>query len=81
MAPSTYVLDNKVSKDLIEGFEEERIMYQLVTLYKHRNNQAECTIQTFKSHFKVALAMVDLNFSLSEWDRMIPQANLILNLL
>ena len=38
VAPSTYVLDNEVSKDLIEGFEEERIMYQLVMPYKHRNN-------------------------------------------
>ena len=72
MAPSTYVLDNEVSKDLIEGFEEERIMYQLVTPYKHRNNQAECAIQTFKSYFKAALAMVDPNFPLSEWDRLIP---------
>ena len=50
-------------------------------LYKNRNNQAERTIQIFKSHFKAALAMVDPNFPLSKWDRLIPQDNLTLNLL
>ena len=40
VAPSIYILDNEVSKDLIKGFEEERIMYQLVMPYKHRNNSS-----------------------------------------
>ena len=29
-APTTYVLDNKTSKELIDGFDKERISYQLV---------------------------------------------------
>jgi len=79
--PQTYVLDNEASKDLIESFDEEQINYQLVTPYKYRNNQAERAIQTFKAHFKLCLAMVDPNFLLSEWDRLIPQTNITLNLL
>ena len=81
VAPSTYVLDNEISKDLIDGFEQEKITYQLVTPYKHRNNQAERAIQTFKAHFKSTLVTVDPNFLLSEWYRLIPQANITLNLL
>ena len=65
-ALTTYVLDNETSKELMDGFDKERISYQLVTPYKHRNNQAKRAIQTFKAHFKAALAMVDPNFSLSE---------------
>ena len=76
-----YILDNKISKNLIDRFDQERITYQLITLYKYRNNQAERAIQTFKVHFKSALVIVDLNFPLLEWDRLIPQANLMLNLL
>ena len=37
-APTTYILDNETSKELMEGFDKERISYQLVTPYKHRNN-------------------------------------------
>ena len=37
-APTIYILDNKTSKELMEGFDKERISYQLVTPYKHRNN-------------------------------------------
>ena len=33
-----YALDNEKSKDLINIFENEKIQYQLVTSYKHRNN-------------------------------------------
>ena len=69
--PETYILDNKISRDLINGFNQESINYQLVTLYNHRNNQAERAIQTFKAHFKSCLATVNPNFPLSEWDRLI----------
>ena len=80
-APQTYVLDNEISKELLDSFDSERTQYQLVTPYKHRYNQVERGIQTIKSHFKAALATVDPNFPLSEWDRLIPQANITLNLI
>ena len=45
-APETYVIDNETSKDIMSAFEQEGIDYQLVTLYKHRNNKVERTIRT-----------------------------------
>ena len=62
VALTACVLDNETLKDSTNGFEEEKITYQLVIYYKCRNNQAEHTIQTFKSNFVV----IDPNFSLSK---------------
>ena len=81
VAPNTYVLDNEKSKDLLACFAEAEVDYQLVAPYSHRNNLAERAIQTFKHHFKAGLASVDPNFPLSLWDKLIPQANLTLNLM
>ena len=47
----------------------------------HRSNAAERAIQTYKNHFKAGLASLDPDFPIKEWDRLIPQANLTLNLL
>ena len=51
-----------------------------MTLYRYYK-QAERAIQTFKEHFKAGFATVDPNFLLSKWDRLIPQANITINLL
>ena len=47
----------------------------------HRRNSAEHAIQTFKNHFIAGLASMDPNFPLSNWCRLLPQAELTLNLL
>ena len=49
--------------------------------YLHRRNLAERAIQTWKNHFKAGLASLNPNFPLSEWDRLLEQANITLNLL
>ena len=49
-------------------------------LYKHCK-LAERAIQTFKNHFKVALVGVDPNYPLDDWNRLILQVNITLNLL
>ena len=66
--PTIYILDNEISQDLIDIFEQQNIDYQLVTPYKHQNNIVERAIQTYKSHFKSGLAAMDPNYPLSEWD-------------
>lgn len=38
-------------------------------------------MQTYKSYFKSGLVGTDLNFPLFEWDKLMPQANITLNLL
>ena len=49
-------------------------------LYKHCK-PAERVIQTFKNHYKAALADIDLNYLLAKWNQLILQANITLNIL
>lgn len=79
--PSTYVLDNEISVEFTQTLKINGTTYQLVPPHTHRRNLAERAIQTYKNHFKAGLATVNPNFPLSEWDRLIPQANITLNLL
>lgn len=81
VVPHLYILDNETSKDLLEAFNTKQVDYQLVPPNHHRNNLAERAIQTWKHHFKAGLATVDPAYPLSEWDRLIEQANITLNLL
>ena len=81
VAPNAYVMDNEISQDLKIAFKQNDVIYQLVPPYSHRRNLAERAIQTWKNHFKAGLASVNPDFPLSEWDRLLPQANITLNLL
>ena len=48
--------------------------------HEHRKH-AKQAISIFKKHFKAGLALVDPKFLLSEWDGLLPQANITLILL
>ena len=80
-APEAWILDNEVSDDLKSAFSDNEVEFQLAPPHSHRRNLAERAMQTFKNHFKAGLASTNPNFPLSEWDRLIPQANITLNLL
>ena len=54
---------------------------QLVTPHMYRNNPAERAIQTWKDHFLAGLASINPTFLMAEWNRLVPQANISLNLL
>ena len=58
-----------------------RLKYQLVPPHIHRANKAERAIQTMKGHLKAGLATVDPDFPIHEWDRLLDQCELTLNLL
>ena len=81
VSPNTWILDNKVSQDLITAKTKNKTTFQLVPPYTHRANAAERAIQTFKAHFTAGLASVDPNFPVNEWDRLLQQAFLTLDLL
>ena len=81
MAPNTYVLDNETSTDIYKDFDGENVSFQLVPPYKHRNNLAERATQAYKHRLKADLTTVDPNFPLVEWDRLVNQSNITLNLL
>jgi hypothetical protein len=55
--------------------------YQLVPPHCHRRNAAELAIQTFKERFVTGLSSVYPTFLLYLWDRLLPQAEITLNIL
>jgi len=79
--PDLHILDNECSQDLKDAFFRYQIRFQRVPPEEHRVNAAERAIRTFKNHFVSILCTVDKQFPLSEWDRLLPQATLTLNLL
>jgi hypothetical protein len=79
--PKLQTLDNEASIALKNFFTANDIAYQLVPPHCHRCNAAERAIRTFKEHFVVGLSSVDPTFPLHLWDRLLPQAEITLNLL
>jgi hypothetical protein len=78
--PKLHILDNEASEAFKSAIKENCDL-QLVPPDTHRRNLAERAIQTFKSHFIAILAGVDHSFPMNLWDRLLPQAELTLNLL
>ncbi|KAI2504487.1 Reverse transcriptase (RNA-dependent DNA polymerase) [Fragilaria crotonensis] len=79
--PDLHILDNECSHDLKDAFTKYNIQFQRVPPKEHRVNAAERAIRTFKNHFVSVLCTVDSKFPLTEWDRLLPQTTLTLNLL
>jgi hypothetical protein len=64
-----------------EFFTNNDVDYQLVPPHCHRRSSAERAIRTFKEHLVTGLSSVDPAFPLHLWDRLLPQAEITLNLL
>jgi hypothetical protein len=79
--PKLQTLDNKASTALKNFFTAQNIDYQLVSPHYHRRNAAERAIGTFKEHFVAGISSVDSSFPMHLWDRLLPQAEITLNLL
>jgi hypothetical protein len=71
----------KLQTALKNFFTVNDIAYQLVPPHCHRRNAAERAIRTFKEHFVAGLSLVDPSFPMHLWDRLLPQAEISLNLL
>ena len=80
-APSIYIMDNEASAELKAACDKYDLAYQLVPPHVHRRNTAERAIQCFKNHLLAIIAAADPNFPISEWDRLVGQAVLTLNIL
>jgi hypothetical protein len=80
-APELHILDNECSDELKQAFCKYDVAFQRVPPHSHRRNAAERAIQTWKNHFCSGLATCDPKFPLTEWDLLMPQADLTLNLL
>ena len=81
LRPAYHRLDNECSDVLKKYLTEQTIEYQLVVPGSHRRNAAERAIRTWKNHFIAGLCSVDKDFPLHLWDRLLPQAELTLNLM
>jgi hypothetical protein len=79
--PKMYVLDNEASAKLKRALTKYNLEYQLVPPHVHRHNAAERAIHTYKNHLLYFLATCDPDFPVSEWDRLLFQVELTLNLL
>ena len=79
--PKIYLLDNEISGEFKKALTKHKLTYQLAPPHQHRHNAAEKGIQTFKDHFIAGLSSTHPKFPISEWDRLIEQATIILNLL
>ena len=77
----TYILDNECSSKFKSTLEDHNVDIELVPPHQHRRNSAERAIRTFKNHFLAGLATCDPDFPLREWDCLLDQAELTLNLL
>ena len=76
-----FILDNEFSHELKKLFNKYNISYQFVPPHVHRADAAKRAIMTFKAHFLAGLASCDPAFPIGEWDRLLDQTELTLNLL
>jgi hypothetical protein len=82
IVPKKHILDNEVSEAMKEVIREEyNIEMELVPPGCHRRNSAEVVIRNFKAHFLGVLAGTANDFPPSLWDRLLPQAEITVNLL
>jgi hypothetical protein len=72
---------NEASSALKNFFTTREVEYQRVPPHCHCRNAAERAIRTLKEHFVAGLASFDPDFPLYLWDRLLPQAEMTLNLL
>ena len=79
--PGFHFMENESSTALNMTMTTMNIKCQLVPPSNHIANNAEISIQTFKNHFIEVLCIVDNDFHLQLWDRLLQQANISLNLL
>ncbi|KAL7483838.1 hypothetical protein ACHAW6_009477, partial [Cyclotella cf. meneghiniana] len=69
ICPNWHVLDNEAPEELKHA------------IHQHQRNAAERAIQTFKGHLISVLAGVSEDFPINQWDELLPQTVLTLNLL
>ena len=81
LTPELQRLDNETSVSLQLSMQTKKVNFQLVPPHNHRRNAAERCIRTFKNHFIAGVCSTHPNFPLNQWDTLLPQAEIILNLL
>jgi hypothetical protein len=81
VSPNWHILDNEAPVELKEAICENKCRVELTPADMHRRNAAERAIQTFKGRFISVLSGVPNSFPINQWDELLPQTVLTLNLL
>ena len=80
--PKKHVLDNEISQAMKDYVQDKyKMTVELVPPGCHRRNAAEVAIRNFKAHFLSILAGTADDFPLQLWDKLLPQAEITVNLL
>ena len=81
ICPNWHVLDNEAPEGFKQAIRENNCRVELTPADMHRRNIAEKGIQTFKGHFISVLAGIADDFPIREWDELLPQTIVTLNLM
>ena len=77
-----HILENEVSEALKTIIQDEyKMKIELAPPCTHRRNTSEVTIRNFKAHFLSVFVGTAQDFAPSLWDRLLPQAEITINLL
>ena len=74
-------MDKECSQNLQRSIKKNKLDYQLVPPNHHQQNAAECAIHTFKNHLRPNLVTCSPKCPIYEWDQLLSQAELTLNIL
>ena len=80
IAPQCQILYNECSERM-KTLICEKIALELVSPHCHCRNVAEVAIKAFKQHFLSIIAGVATDLPMHQWERLLPQDGLTLNLL
>ena len=82
LLPAVHKMDNECPQALKKIIvDKHKNKLELVPPHDHRTNPAEKCINTFKYHFIFELSVMDPNFPLHLWCRILPQCQDTLNML
>jgi hypothetical protein len=81
ICPNWLILNNEAPEELKQAIRNNKCRVELTPTDQHRRNAAERAIQTFKGHFISVLAGAADGFPINQWDELLPQTILTLNLL
>jgi hypothetical protein len=74
-------MDNETSNLFRDALRRLNMTVEFIPPDNHRQNPAERDIQTFKNHFIATLSSLPPDFPINEWDLLLPQAEMTLNLM
>ena len=74
-------LDNEISKEMVQLFEQHNLNYQLAAPGDHKLMSAKRSIQTFKNHFIAVRSSMDPNFLKQVWHHVLEHIVVTLNML